>query len=155
MSLLSYVDQCFLPWQKQFSPPQTVGPSASFLMYRIRITLTLTISTGLALTLGSGTGLPFPPHPQACLLQAKRVQQELSRPFLKSPKPFSVWYLCLLCSQFRHGSCDRAEIGTADYGQGTSVRGTCCCSTGRFSAGPGRQCTLHSVCPQRVDKAWR
>lgn len=60
----------------------------SFPTQRISIVLTFAVSTSLALfpwVVSQAYPTPNPPAKLSCLLQAKRVQQELNQPCFKSP----------------------------------------------------------------------
>lgn len=84
--LLSH--KCFALWQKQLIPPPTVELKVSFPTQRISIVLTFAVSTSLALfpwVVSQAYPTPKPPAKLSCLLQAKRVQQELNQPCFKSP----------------------------------------------------------------------
>lgn len=89
-SLLYHNKRCSALWQKQLIPPPTVELSVSFPIHRTSIVLTFAVSTGLALFPWVVSQAYPTPNPQACLLQAKRVHQELNQPCFKSPGTHSV-----------------------------------------------------------------
>lgn len=90
-SLLCHSGRASRAGRSSFPPPTAVVLSASFPTQRVSIILTFAVSTGLALFPWVVSQAYPTPNPQACLLQAKRVQQELNQPFFNSPRTHTIW----------------------------------------------------------------